>query len=505
MKNSTTNYKDYIRPCGAHQQELHTPRMKTPSRLFVSNDLLPSDETLAQIENIATNDNLFRHTVAMSDVCSKPGRKNASGTTIVSERHILPQVNDSDPNCGMRLVRTNLHEDTFSAEDVDRLFHALVPVVPTKTYVGTTVSFDTVVDICRKGTGAAIDALGIATRNEIENSMSGGNFFSKEMSRREIFDAIPRLFLFLARHRLGIIGAAGNHFVDLMKVTDIIDQEGAKKFNLTKGQYLFMIHTGSGILGQYTMYMYTAKKREHISQSLMVALGRATFDSQMKKVYDGMARKIEKHMTQEDLLSYDADSLEGKLYMTARDAASNFGTANRATIVHNIGETIKTVLGRDPEMDLLYDLPHIYIGRENHFGTDVWVHRNNTSRAYGPSRMAHHPLFGQTGEPVFIPSSMSTAAYIGVGTDHNEDTFFSAPHGTGKAAQHTEDDVPQSREELLAKMARKGVKLYNARSSKVMLQDSSRYKNIERVIEGVVDNNIAAIVAKMEPVAVIMY
>jgi len=505
MKKSTPNYKDYLHPHGAHQQELRTPQMKVPSRLFVSDDLLPSNETLAQIESIAANDGLFRHTAAMSDVCSKPGRKNASGTTIVSEHHILPQVNDSDPNCGMRLVRTNLHEDTFSADDIDRLFQSLVSVVPTKTYVGTTVSFDTVVDICRKGTQAAIDALGMKTRNEIENSMSAGNFFGKEMSRREIFDAIPRLFLFMARHRLGIIGAAGNHFVDLMKVTDIVDADRARKLNLAKGQYLFMVHTGSGILGQYTMYMYTAKRREHMSQSLMVALGRATFDSQLKKIYESMARKIEKHMTKESLLSYDADSMEGKLYMTARDAASNFGTANRATIIHNISETIKTVFDRDPAMDLLYDLPHIYIGKENHFGKNVWVHRNNTSRAYGPSRMAHHPLFGQTGEPVFIPSSMSTAAYIGVGTDNNEDTFFSAPHGTGKAARHSEDDVPQNRTELFEKMARKGVKLYNARSSKVMNQDSSRYKNIERVINGVVDNKIATIVAKMEPVAVIMY
>src|SRR3989344_7628707 len=140
------------------------------------------------------------------------------------------------------------------------------------------------------------------------------------------------------------------------------------------------------------MYMYTAKRREHMSQSLMVALARATFDSQLKKIYESMARKIEKHMTKESLLSYDADSLEGNLYMTARDAASNFGTANRATITHNISETCKRILGKDPHMDLLYDLPHIYIGKERHYKKDVWVHRNNTSRAYGPLRMQNHPL-----------------------------------------------------------------------------------------------------------------
>lgn len=487
-------------------KELKTEKMSVPALFFMNQELLPEDETFAQVEEIASNqDTFFSHTVAMPDVCSKPGRKNAAGTTLASEKYILPQVNDSDPNCGMRLVKTNLTEDNISPEEIHQLFQELVQVVPTKKFVGTKVPFDVVVDICRQGTKAIIKHLGIQTKNELENTQCGGSFFEKEMTRQDIFDVIPKLYLNFAKFRLGILGAAGNHFLDLMKVGDLVDPVMAEKLGIKKGQYLFMIHTGSGILGQYTMYTHTAKKAEHLSQALMVALGRLTFSSQKKKVYQEMQRKIKLHLTKDDsLLKYDANGADGEMYMNARAAASNFGTANRAVITHNIAETIKKMFGRDPEMDLIYDLPHISITREQHFGKDVMIHRSNTSRAFGPAKMSHHPIYKETGEPAFIPSSMSTDAYICVGTDRNDQSFYSAPHGTGKGKNTNEKSVV-SKEELFAKMEAKGVHLYNAKSSIILNQDSARYKSIDQVIKGVEANGVAHVVAKMQPIAVLMY
>ncbi len=494
-----------IESISEHKKKFQTEKMKVPAFFFMSEELLPQDDSYAKLEDVASNSGaLFHSLVAMPDVSSKPGRKNASGTVVVSEKYILPQVNDSDPNCGMRLLKTNLTDENFSTEEIHQLFQELVKVVPTKKFFGTRVPFEVIVDICRKGTRAIVDYLGIKTRNELENTQNGGNFFDREMTREDVFDTIPKLYLFLAKFRLGVLGAAGNHFLDLMKVTDIVDSEIADLFGLKKGQYLFMIHTGSGILGQYTMYTYTAKKREHLSQSLMVNLGKLTFRSRKKEIYREMEKKIRKHMQgDETLLKYDADGPEGKLYMAARAAASNFGTANRAVITHNISETIKKLFGRDPEMDLIYDMPHISISKENHFGRDVWVHRNNTSRAYGPKE-TNHPIYRKTGEPVFIPSSMSTDAYICVGTDWNKEGFFSAPHGTGKG-RNKKEELASSKDELFSKMKEKGVRLYNAKSSIIVNQDSARYKDIEKVMGDVEANNIARVVAKMKPVAVIMY
>lgn len=498
--------KENTEKISQHLHQYKMGKMSVPALFFMEDELLPEDDSYAKLEDVASNsDTIFKSVVAMPDVCSKPGRKNASGTTIVSDKYILPQVNDSDPNCGMRLVKTSLTDGDLTDEKVDDLFKELTEAVPTKRLVGTPVPFKVVVDICRKGTQAIIEHLGIQTKKELENTQSGGNFFGKEMQKQDVFDVIPKLYLFFAKFRLGILGAAGNHFLDLMKVSDITDPEIAEKMGVKKGQYLFLIHTGSGILGQYTMYTHTAKKAEHLSQALMVALGKLTFASKKKDVYNKMQKLIKRHMSgDESLLKYDANGPDGELYMNARAAASNFGTANRAVITHNVSETIKKVLGKDPEMELVYDMPHISISKENHFGKDVFVHRSNTSRAFGPSKMSDHSIYKETGEPVFIPSSMSTDAYICVGTDKNEQSFFSAPHGTGKGSNSAEKSV-SSKEELFAKMKEKGVRLYNAQSSIVINQDSARYKSVEKVIKGVEENGIAHVVAKMKPVAVLMY
>jgi tRNA-splicing ligase RtcB (3'-phosphate/5'-hydroxy nucleic acid ligase) len=489
------------------RSEMKTDRMKVPVVFHVQDELLPADSTLAQLESVASNDGLFRHVAAMADVHSKPGRKNATGTTIASEKFILPQVNDTDPACGMRLIRTNMTEDDLSAEDIDKLFQKLVERVPTKALIGTVLPFHVIVDICRKGVGAAIDHLGIETKFERENSLDRGNFFGKEVSRKSIYEVIPRLFLFFAKFRSGILGAAGNHFLDLMKITDLEDPILAEKLGIKKGQYVFMVHCGSGILGQYTMYMYTAKKREHRSQALMAWLGRMTFFSPRRRVIDAIAKKIQDFDfgAKEELFTFDGGGEDGNMYMEARNACSNFAHANRAIIAHNVSETIKEVLGRDPGFELVYDMPHILVSEEEHFGSNAWIHRNGTSRAYGPTRMADHPTFRDTGEPAFIPTSMSTEAYLCVGTDGNESTFFSCNHGAGKPRQAAESVVPHNREELDRKLESRGVRLYNGRSSKVIEQDSSHYKNADAVIASVKENDIVKPVAKMQPVAVIMY
>lgn len=490
-----------------YRREMKTSRMKVPVVFHVQESLMPNEATLAQLESVASNDCCFHHIAAMADVHSKPGRKNATGTTIASEKYILPQVNDSDPACGMRLVRTNLNESNFSPEDINRLFTALVPRVPTKALFGTFLPFRVIMDICCKGIQPLIAHLDIKTKFEAENSLDQGNFFDKELSRRNILDVIPPLFLFFAQFRSGILGAAGNHFLDLMKVTGIEDEEKAKKLGVKNGDYLFMVHCGSGILGQYTMYMYTAKKREHLSTAIMMNIGRFLWNTPHRKTINDIAKKIRESDfgKKEPLITFLGEGEDGKLYMAARNACSNFAHANRAVITHNVSETIKQTLGRDPELELLYDMPHILVSQENHFEKNVWVHRNGTSRAYGPSKMRHHPIFGETGEPAFIPTSMSTEAYLAVGTDDNESSFFSCNHGAGKSKNKTDSIVPENKAELDRKLATKGVRLYNGRSSAVIEQDAAHYKRADDVIASVRENNIATPVARLQPVAVIMY
>lgn len=488
-----------------NKKELQTEEMKVPAILHISDDLLPNDETLAQIENLAKDERLFHHIASMSDVHSKKGRKVPTGSVVATENTFLPQINDTAPNCGMRLVKTNLTDETLTPEIIDNLFRELVKKVPTKKYIGTPIPYSLALNVCKSGAKALLDYFKIRTKNELGNTFAGGNFFRDEkISNRNILDSVPELFIKIGSYRLGILGAAGNHFLDLMKVSEIKNEEIAEKFGIEKGQYVFLIHTGSGLMGQYSSYMYTPKIKEHLSQRLVLKLGTTFFGSQMKKVYENLAKKIESYKNSNEFFGYDDNSPEGRMFWNAHRAAANFGFANRMIITHHLDEALEKVFGKQIELDLLYDTTHISVEKENHFGKDVWIHRNGSVRANGPQRMQDHPIFSQTGEPVFIPSSMSGSAYIAAGKDTNESTFFSAPHGTGRR-KISKEDAAKSKDDLFRKMKKQNVKLYNAKSDGVVLQDGSYYKDVEEVIRGMEDNGIVEVVAKMEPVAVLMY
>lgn len=488
-----------------HKKEFKTGKMKVSAVLHVSDDLLPSESTLEEIEAVAADPRVFHHVAAMSDVHSKKGRKNPTGTVVASERHLLPQINDTAPNCGMRFLKTGLTDEDLQNGKLDEFFNELVKVIPTKTYLGTKIPYQLVMDICRKGIVPVKEYFKTRTKNEIENTFKNGNFFNHNVipAEEDILDAIPKLFLHIGKYRLGILGAAGNHFLDLMKITEIQDEVVAQKFAIQKGQYIFLVHTGSGLFGQYASYLYTPKKKEHLSQKIVLEMGKSTFFSDHLRTHRNLWKRIEEYKNKAEYFAYDDQSIEGKMFLTAHNAAANHGFANRSILTHHLDQAIEKVLGKNPELDLLYDTPHVFINRENHFGKDVWVHRNGTVRANAPARMSH-PLFSQTGEPVFIPSSMSTPAYLGVGTDKNESGFFSASHGTGRR-KDPQKDIPENKSDLFNKMQERNVKLFNAKSKGVVLQDSAYYKDVEEVISGMAENKIVKVVAKMEPIAVLMY
>jgi len=479
-----------------------TGDMKVPVVFHVSDDLMPGSETIQELVDIASDEHVFHHIAALSDVHSKKGRKNPTGTAVATKRYILPQTMDTAPNCGMRLIKTPFGGDDLNEKQVDRLFSELIKVIPTTTYMGTRVSYDTVMDVCRRGSPAILDHFGIIS-DETDFTFKNGNFFDEIPSEKDIFDSIPKTFLRIAQLRLGILGAAGNHFLDLMKVSDIVDEDLARKFGIKKDQYFFLMHTGSGMFGQYASYFYTPKIKEHRSQKIVLELGRRSFLKKNNPVHEQLRHEIPLWKNKEEYYPIDSESELGRMYLTAHRASANHGFANRTILTGSLQKAIKKILGKDIPLPLVYDMPHSHVGKEEHYGEKVWLHRNGASRANGPQRMKGTKLYEETGEPIFIPSSMSTPFYFGVGTDENDSTFFSASHGTGKS-KHSHGEVPRNRNELVEKMKKNKVKLFNARSRQIIDQDSSHYKDVEKVIEGMVENKIIKVVAKMEPVAVLM-
>jgi len=523
-----------------------TTGTNVPITFHLQSLLFPNDEALEQLEAIADTPGVFHHVAVLSDVHPKKGRKCPTGVAVPADR-FLPQIMDTAPNCGMRMFSVSLKYSEISAGQIDEIFRRLVEVVPTQKPLGTPIDYKTVIDICRFGTKGLLknlDKKWSFLDQEIENTFQKGNdFLDGEIPDKSLVEAvIPKIFLRMAQLRLGILGMAGNHFLDLMRVEKIEDKKIANLMKIEEDQLVFFMHTGSGILGQYASYFYTPKEEEHFLTKVLVGLGRITMT---KRNYNsllsssGLTRGSRENLSgfrlpasrhgagfgrndkslltaneikqlRKDSLSYrhkkeffsiDPDSNIGRAYLTAHRASGNFGYANRAILAAKVKKVMEEKLSKNLNWNLLYDMPHIGVRKEKHFDREVWVHRNGVSRAFGPSRMKNHPLFGKTGEICYFAGSMTTPSYLAVGTDDNESTFFSASHGAGK-----KKDVPKDfgKEELFKKVKQDGIRLYNAKSSGVVNQYSAYYKDINEIMKGVTENNIAKPVARLAPVAVLM-
>jgi len=64
-------------------------------------------------------------------------------------------------------------------------------------------------------------------------------------------------------------------------------------------------------------------------------------------------------------------------------------------------------------------------------GAPALVHRHNSCRAYPAARMADHPVFAGTGQPVLLPGTNRTSSYLCVASEGAAASLYSACHGAG--------------------------------------------------------------------------
>lgn len=482
--------------------------MSKPIIYNLDPELYPDEETQNQLKNLSEDPDAFSHVAVMPDVHSKKGRKCPTGTIFASEKSILPQVMDTAPNCGMRLLATPWQQGDLSKKQINDLFLALVKTVPTRTYIGNLITPKVALDICRFGSKALLKFLKVdeaTLQNEIENTFHQGNFFPTPPSKEEILSAVPRFFLFFALFRLGILGEAGNHFFDLMTVDKIHDPEKAHLLGIKEKQLLFLIHTGSGVFGQYSSYFFTPKKEEHLSMKIITDLGRLTFQSKLltRQEMTKLQQEVKEFRDKKEFFRLDPQSPRGQAYLIANRSSANYGFANRVMITHNLKNTIASVFGEKPDLKLIYDTGHVFVDREEHENTLVWIHRNGASRGFGPSRMASHPIFSKTGEPGLIAGSMSTPSFLVCGTDENAATFYSINHGSGRA-KNPQTNAPTSNKALKEKMLQSQIPLYNANSKGVIKQAAEHYKNVNTILDSTQKFHISTPVAELKPIAVLM-
>jgi len=182
--------------------------------------------------------------------------------------------------------------------------------------------------------------------------------------------------------------------------------------------------------------------------------------------------------------------------MVSNAVAMNYGFAFRLKTYSVLRQLAADHFGTSSHM--VVDSPHNSIYEEDVDGEVAIVHRHNTSRAYPASRMAGHPIFSETGQPVLVPGTNRTCSYLCVGSSGSKQSLYSACHGTGSiiddfAARGLSTEDPQGHTTLRFH--------YNQPDPKVVKHLDNR--GVDEGVSILTANDLVKPVARLRPFAVL--
>jgi len=245
---------------------------------------------------------------------------------------------------------------------------------------------------------------------------------------------------------LGTLGG-GNHFIEIQKSSD--------------GHIWIMLHSGSRNLGKKVATYYN---------KIAINLNR-------KKGYEESIKQ--------ELAFLEMNSEEGKRYLNEMRFCVDYALANRKLMMERIKKAFEKNIDKIEWHDFI-NVAHNYASFENHFGSDVIVHRKGATQA----------KIGQTG---IIPGSQGTKSYIVEGLG-NPESFESCSHGAGRKMGRNEAIRKLNLKEEMDKLDKKGI-VHAIRSKKDLDEASGAYKDISEVMKN--QDDLVKIILELTPLAVI--
>ena len=368
-------------------------------------------------------------------------------------------------NCGVRLLKTNLMKKDLKNKEkiiLDRLYNK----IPSGVGRGSPFNLNKkqLNEVLEKGAKYLVDK-GFGTKEDLKNIEENGTLKGKDsdVSERAKKRGIGQL---------GTLGA-GNHFLEFQIVDEIFDSTTSKRFGLSKGQIVIMIHCGSRGLGHQVASDYIKLMEQEYG-----------FEN----------------LPDRELINAPIKSKLGKEYLSAMNCAANFAFANRQLITYWIRESLSEIFSKI-KIDVVYDVCHNIAKIEEHLvdtskGTsgkkkDVCVHRKGATRSFDK-------------QPVLIPGSMGTSSYVLVGTKKAEElTFGSTVHGAGRVSSRSSALKEIKGEQVKEELHKKGIEVKSGSWKAIATEAPQVYKDIDEVVRVVEELGINKKVARLKPIVVI--
>ncbi len=372
---------------------LTTPQAQ--ARVLLPTGLPLEERAVAQLLSFAS----VRSADGAQGVCAAcatpdfhPGSIAPVGTIVATPADfVIPASIGTDINCGMRLVRTGLTRRAFDARE-----QALLPGLSKALLEGTRdlplpgrafkALFDegplAVVDLLpHQGLWAQVDrdrmACEVAACISLASFGGASRYAPDYLLEREV----------IRDPGLGTMGA-GNHFVEFMQVEELLDRRRAYETGLRLGEVVFMIHSGSRVVGHYVGNRWIDEARN---------VWPAAVAHPKHKLY-GLSGAIARE------------------YLQAIGGASRYAWLNRVALTEMVRAELARAYGQDATA-VVVDVPHNVVLQEDGFN----IHRKGATPAHA-------------GELALIPGSMGTSSYLVAGLG-NPDWLASCSHGAGRAVR----------------------------------------------------------------------
>lgn len=462
----------------------YKPGMRVPGLVFADERMLrqiAEEQALEQVANVATLPGIVGHSLAMPDIHWGYGFPVGGVAAFDPDVGIVsPGGVGYDISCGVRVIRTDLHEDEVRAQ-LPAVVDALFAAVPSG--VGSTgrlkVGMGEIDDVLRGGAQWAVKN-GYGSPDDLEVIEGGGALEAADP------DAVSTAAKQRGRGQIGTLGS-GNHFLEVQVVDQIYDAQAARTMDLEEpGQIVIFVHCGSRGLGHQvcTDYLRTAERS---------------------------AREHGIDLADRQLACMPFKSPEGQRYFGAMCAAANFAWANRQLITHWVREACSRVFHKSPEalgMRLVYDVSH-NIAKVEEYLVDgeprrLVVHRKGATRAFPPGHPEIPARYKSIGQPVLIPGDMGRYSFVAVGTEAAmRESFGSTCHGAGRVMGRKQAVRTLAGRNIAEELRNQGI-LVRAQDRGLLAEEASQaYKDVADVVAVCHAVGISKRVARTRPIGVV--
>jgi len=457
--------------------------MRVPVRIFATRKMLENvldDGSLEQAVNSATLPGLIGPVVVMPDMHQGYGFPiGGVAATAYPQGVISPGGIGYDINCGVCLLASGIEFDA-ARPHLDTLATRLNTHCPSGVGVEGVLRV-TVPELDRVMIEGARWAFKNGYANEQDLARTEENGCLEDADPAAVSDRAKQR----GREQIGSLGA-GNHFIEVDVIEDVVDSAAAAAFGLRQGCLALQIHCGSRGLGHQVCTDYVQE-------------------------FQAAVRRFRIELPDRELVCAPMDSPEGRAYLGAMRAAANFAFANRRILAHSARRAFEEVFaGKEKGWHLsqVYDLAHNIGKVETHIvdgkPVKVCVHRKGATRAFGPGAPGLPQEFRQTGQPVLVPGSMGTSSWVLAGMEASmRRSWGSSCHGAGRVMSRAKAKREIRGDALRRDLEGRGIMIRAGSMSGLAEEAPAAYKDVDAVVEIVAAASLARKVARLRPVAVI--